>query len=72
MTKGKLIWTGILFAILWSSASAATKIGLLSAQPFVMAVSRFFIAGIIMLLFAHGIFKYRFPQKKEWRQIVIY
>ncbi|MEI7735778.1 MAG: DMT family transporter [Ferruginibacter sp.] len=72
MTKVTLIWTGILFALLWSSASAATKIGLQSAQPFVMAVTRFFIAGIILLLFAHGIYKYRFPQKKEWRQIIIY
>lgn len=72
MTKGKQIWTGIAFAILWSSASAATKIGLLSAQPFVLAVTRFFIAGIIMLLVAHGFNKYRLPQKKEWGQIIIY
>lgn len=72
MTRGKLIWTGIVFALLWSSASAATKIGLQSAQPFVIAVSRFFIAGAIMLLLVHGIYKYRLPQKKEWLQIIIY
>jgi len=72
MTKGKLIWIGIVFAILWSSASTATKIGLLSSQPFVLAVSRFFIAGVIMILFAHGINKNRLPQKKEWSRIIIY
>ncbi len=38
----KLLMAGIFFAILWASASAATKIGLQSAQPFVMAVTRFF------------------------------
>lgn len=63
---------GILFAILWASASAATKIGLQSAQPFVMAVTRFFIAGFIMLFLSHIIFKKRLPQKNEWKQLAIY
>lgn len=70
--KGKWIGLGFSFAILWASASAATKIALLSAQPFVIAVSRFFIGGILMLLFAHGIKKYRLPRQKEWRQIMFY
>ncbi len=58
--------------MLWSSASAATKIGLQSAQPFVIAVSRFFIAGAIMLFITHVILKKRLPHKKEWKQLVIY
>lgn len=70
--KGKWISLGFSFAILWASASAATKIALLSAQPFVIAVTRFFIGGIIMLVFAHGIKKYRLPKQKEWRQIMFY
>jgi drug/metabolite transporter (DMT)-like permease len=70
--KWNLIWLGIVFAILWSSASAATKIALQSAQPFVIAVSRFFIAGTLMLIFAHGLKSYRFPRAKEWKQIMIY
>jgi drug/metabolite transporter (DMT)-like permease len=41
----KNLIAGILFAMLWASASAATKIGLLSAQPFVIGNFRFFIAG---------------------------
>lgn len=68
----KLVTTGVLFAILWASASAATKIALQSAQPFVIAVTRFFIAAIIMLVIAHVILKVRLPQRQEWKQIAIY
>ncbi|KAA9038120.1 EamA family transporter [Ginsengibacter hankyongi] len=66
------IVAGFFFALLWSSASAATKIGLQSAQPFVIAVTRFFIAGAIMLFIAHVILGKRLPQKQEWKQLVIY
>ena len=58
--------------MLWSSASAATKIGLQSAQPFVIAVSRFFIAGALMLFITHVILKKRLPYKQEWKQLVVY
>lgn len=70
--NGRWLTLGFCFAVLWASASAATKIALLSGQPFVIAVARFFIAGIIMLLFAHGFKKYRLPQQKEWKQIMFY
>ncbi|RYY50433.1 MAG: EamA family transporter [Chitinophagaceae bacterium] len=70
--KGKWVTIGFCFALLWASASAATKIALLDAQPFVIAVSRFFIAGGLMLFFAHGIKKYRLPQKREWKQVMLY
>ena len=63
---------GLTFAVLWASASAATKIALLDAQPFVIAVTRFFLAGIIMLVFAHGYRKYRLPTRQEWKPIMIY
>lgn len=68
----KLILAGIAFAILWASASIATKIALQSAQPFMIAVSRFFIAAIIMLFVAHALLKERFPEKQEWKQLAIY
>lgn len=70
--NGKYILAGVLFALLWSSAAAATKIALQSAQPFVIAVSRFFIGGIAMLLFAHLIWRKRLPQKKEWLAVSVY
>ena len=68
----KFIFAGITFALLWASASTATKIGLESAQPFVISIFRFIIAGSIMLLVTHIIKRNRFPSKKEWKQISIY
>lgn len=67
-----LLLAGIFFAILWASASAATKIALISAQPFVIAVSRFFIASATMLFIAHFILKKRLPKQDEWKQIAFY
>ncbi len=67
-----LFFAGLGFAVLWPSASTATKIGLLSAQPFVICIARFFLAGGIMLLITHGIMRKRLPQGKEWKQIAIY
>lgn len=58
--------------MLWASASVATKLGLLSAQPLVIANVRFFLAGFLMLLGAHVLRKYRLPERDEWRPILIY
>jgi probable blue pigment (indigoidine) exporter len=71
-SEWKLIVAGIAFAFLWSSASTATKIGLKSAQPFVISIFRFFIAGSIMLVITHLFLSKRLPSKKEWLQIAIY
>jgi probable blue pigment (indigoidine) exporter len=68
----KYIAAGVFFALLWSSAATATKISLQSAQPFVIAVARFFIGGMGMLFFAHLIWRKRLPQKKEWLFITVY
>jgi probable blue pigment (indigoidine) exporter len=68
----KYIITGLFFALLWSSAATATKLSLQSAQPFVIAVARFFIAGALMLVFSHFIWRKRLPQKKEWAYITVY
>lgn len=68
----KYIAAGVGFALLWSSAASATKISLQSAQPFVLSVTRFFIAGAGMLFFAHVIWQKRLPQKKEWLFIALY
>ena len=63
---------GFVFAGLWASASLATKIGLLSAQPLTIANLRFFIAGFLMLLGAHIFRKYRLPERDEWMPLLIY
>jgi probable blue pigment (indigoidine) exporter len=70
--EGKIIFAGIAFAFLWSSASTATKIGLESAQPFVISIFRFLIAGGIMLFVSHILFRNRLPVKQEWIHIGIY
>lgn len=68
----QLIIAGILFALLWPSASVTTKIALQFAQPFVIAVSRFFLAGIIMLFVAHVVLRKKLPQQKQWKQLALY
>jgi probable blue pigment (indigoidine) exporter len=68
----KYILLGLAFAMLWASASVATKYGLKSAQPFVIADIRFFIAGALMLVGAHFLRGYRMPRKDEWKPLVIY
>jgi drug/metabolite transporter (DMT)-like permease len=67
-----LFIVGLLFAVLWSSASTATKIGLQSAQPFVICIARFFLAGGVMLVIAHIVMGKRLPRGKEWKQVAIY
>lgn len=64
--------TGLGFSILWPSAAVATKFGLQVAQPFVICITRFFTAGTLMLLIAHGLMRKRLPQKNEWKQLAIY
>ena len=63
---------GLLFSILWSSASTATKIGLQTLQPFTICVIRFFLAGTVMIGISHGLLRQRLPRGREWGQIAIY
>jgi probable blue pigment (indigoidine) exporter len=72
-SKGWVLFAaGLLFAMLWPSASAATKIGLQVAQPFVICITRFFIAGVTMLLITHIVLGKRLPTRQEWKQLAIY
>ena len=73
-TNKSINWfiAGILFAILWASASTATKIGLTIAQPLVIAEVRFAIASAIMLFVGHVVLKQPLPAKNEWKQIAVY
>jgi probable blue pigment (indigoidine) exporter len=70
MIKNLLI--GIFFAMLWASASSATKIGIQSAQPLVIGNFRFFIAGALMLGYSYLFQKNRLPKRTEWKQLAIY
>ena len=68
----QFILAGFFFAILWPSAAVTTKIALQYSQPFVIAVTRFFFAGLLMLLIAHAILRKKLPQQKQWKQLIIY
>jgi drug/metabolite transporter (DMT)-like permease len=68
----RFITIGLLFAICWASASTVTKIGLTVAQPLVISVVRFFMAGILMLFISHAMLGERLPKGKEWRKIAVY
>jgi len=72
--NGNVLWfvAGTLFAVLWASASTATKIGLTVAQPLVIAEVRFTLASFLMLCIAHPVLKQRLPGGREWRQLMIY
>jgi probable blue pigment (indigoidine) exporter len=68
----KWITAGVLFAVLWASASTATKAGLAEAQPLVIAEIRFIIAAALMLFFSHIIKRQRLPANKEWKYLTVY
>jgi drug/metabolite transporter (DMT)-like permease len=71
----KNLGIGLLFSILWSSASVATKFGVQSAPPLILANVRFFIAGILLLCFSYIFAKdksYRLPRKNEWQQLALF
>lgn len=68
----KNIFAGIAFAMLWASASAATKFGLMSAQPFILANFRFVIAGVLLLFFAKIIGRNISVSRKDIVKLSIY
>lgn len=68
----KNIAIGILFAMLWASASVATKFGVLSVPPLFLGNVRFFIAGVVLLLYALISKQYVSPSKEEWKHLAIF
>jgi len=70
---------GLFFAALWASASVATKFGVQSVHPLILANVRFFIAGVGMLLVAYLMQRTRkdppglaWPTRIEFRRIAIF
>lgn len=60
------------FAILWASASTATKFALQSAQPLVIAQVRFAVAGILMIGISHLVFRQKINFKRYFKPLAIY
>ncbi len=70
---------GLFFAALWASASAATKFGIQSVHPLILANARFFIAGAGMLLVAYAVPRLRkaksghaWPTRTEFKRITLF
>jgi len=63
---------GILYSLLWASASVAGKFGLRSAEPLVLFNLRFFGAGILLLVVSHVVLRERLPSRKEWGQLTLF
>jgi len=70
--SGRFIFAGILFSILWASASVAGKFGLHSAEPLTLFTIRFLLAGIILLGYVVISRKWQIPSKREWLQLTIF
>jgi drug/metabolite transporter (DMT)-like permease len=68
----RTILAGIVFATLWASASAATKFGLRSVEPLVLANVRFILAGVGMLVYAYGVERNKLPNGQQWQQLLIF
>ncbi|HEY9004521.1 MAG TPA: EamA family transporter [Ohtaekwangia sp.] len=70
--SAKHFFTGLMFSMLWASASVAGKFGIRSAEPLVFFAIRFLLAGGILLAFTYTVQKSRLPVCKEWRHVTIF
>jgi probable blue pigment (indigoidine) exporter len=68
----RFILSGLLFSILWASASVAGKFGLLSAEPLTLFTVRFIVAGSLLLVFAMITSRHLAPTGKEWWQLAVF
>ena len=67
------ILIGVAFAALWSSAAVATKFGIHSADPLILANLRFFLAGSLLIGGAHLTQPdARLPLGREWKHLLIF
>lgn len=64
--------TGLVFSMLWASASVTGKFGLYSAEPLVLFNMRFLGAGVILLTFISLAERSRFPHYEEWKQLTLF
>jgi probable blue pigment (indigoidine) exporter len=67
------ILEGLLFSILWASATVATKFAVHSVDPFLLTLLRFLVVALVLQAFAF-LFRRkssRLPTKQEFRQLFI-
>ncbi|MBT1685070.1 EamA family transporter [Fulvivirgaceae bacterium PWU37] len=68
----RYLLTGLLFSMLWASASVAGKFGLKGAEPLVFFTLRFLLAGALLLAYVSLVEKSRLPAGREWVQLTIF
>jgi probable blue pigment (indigoidine) exporter len=68
----RYIANGVLFALLWSSASSAGKIGLQSTDGLTLFTIRFLLAGVVLLAYSAIIQRDRLPQQREWIHLFVF
>ncbi len=71
-TDWTFLVTGVGFALLWASASAAGKFGLRSVEPLTFFTIRFLAAGAILLFVSHLALRYPLPAGREWWQVTVF
>src|SRR4051794_22362234 len=64
--------TGLIFSMLWASASVAGKIGMQSVEPLLLFNVRFILAGLLMLVYAHLFTRNKLPKKRDWKQLTYF
>jgi len=64
--------TGLIFSMLWASASVAGKIGMQSVEPLLLFNVRFILAGMLMLFYAHLFTKNKLPKKTDWKKLTYF
>ena len=68
----RFLVNGLIFSIVWSSASVSAKFGLRSVQPLVLYQFRFVLAAAFLLILITILPKNRLPKGKEWRQLALF
>ncbi|UXP32784.1 DMT family transporter [Reichenbachiella agarivorans] len=66
------ILQGLLFALLWSSASVAGKFGLYTVEPLVLFNIRFVLAGGLLLVIGYGFQRNQLPSLREFKQLIVF
>lgn len=70
--NSKTIFIGVVFAMLWASASAVGKFAIQSVEPLVLFSIRFLIAGVLMIGFARIVKSEMMPSGKDWKPLIIF
>ena len=64
--------SGLVFALIWSSAFTSAKIAMFYAPPFLLLSIRFLIAGLVGVFIAKIIGQTLIFSKKDWSSIIIF